>query len=187
MTRTDTGVDRAAAVRRALRELVAENGLHGASMSSVARRAGVATGTAYVHYESKDDLVYATYVEAKTELGEAVAAAVDPAAPPEERFHQIWRAVYDHLSTDPARARFLSQIEESPYSRRAHELVMAEGDRLSEEASRSDMVSLLVPLPFDILFSLGLGPAIRLVASGIELSDGELETLIDSCWKAITV
>jgi AcrR family transcriptional regulator len=41
--------DRAAAVRAALRTLVAERGFHGASMGAVAREAGVATGTAYVH------------------------------------------------------------------------------------------------------------------------------------------
>ena len=39
---TPTRVDRAALVRQAFLELVAERGFHGASMSSVAQRAGVA-------------------------------------------------------------------------------------------------------------------------------------------------
>ena len=60
-------VDRAAAVRQALRTLVAQNGFHGASMSAVAAEAGVATGTAYTHYASKDELVLATYLETKAE------------------------------------------------------------------------------------------------------------------------
>jgi AcrR family transcriptional regulator len=54
-------VDRAAAVRGAVRTLVARNGFHGASMSAVASQAGVATGTAYTHYASKDELVLAAY------------------------------------------------------------------------------------------------------------------------------
>ena len=41
--------DRPAAIRRALRDLVAERGFHGASMGAVAKEAGVAAGTAYVH------------------------------------------------------------------------------------------------------------------------------------------
>ncbi|MGZ4707901.1 MAG: TetR/AcrR family transcriptional regulator, partial [Acidimicrobiales bacterium] len=70
MTRSGTRaaapvVDRAAAVRAALRTLVARNGFHGASMSAVAAEAGVGTGTAYVHYASKDELVLATYLEVK--------------------------------------------------------------------------------------------------------------------------
>ena len=47
-----TGSERAARIRRALVELVAEHGLHGAGMSAVANRAGVGTGTAYVYYAS---------------------------------------------------------------------------------------------------------------------------------------
>ncbi|MGD2044134.1 MAG: helix-turn-helix domain-containing protein, partial [Acidimicrobiia bacterium] len=62
---TTTRVDRAALVRRAMVEVVAEQGLNGASMSLVAKRAGVATGTPYVHYDSKDDLLIASFVEAK--------------------------------------------------------------------------------------------------------------------------
>ena len=76
-------VDRAALVRRALIELVAANGFRGTSMSAVAERAGVATGTAYVHYGSKDDLVLAAYREVKAELGIAALAAVDRVAIPE--------------------------------------------------------------------------------------------------------
>ena len=47
-------VDRPALIRKALRDLVAERGFHGASMGAVAQVAGVATGTAYVHYVSKE-------------------------------------------------------------------------------------------------------------------------------------
>lgn len=62
---TSTKVDRAGLVRRAVVELVAERGIHGTSMSRVAERAGVATGTAYVHYESKEELLIAAFVETK--------------------------------------------------------------------------------------------------------------------------
>ena len=61
--------DRAAAVRSALRRLVADQGLQGASMAAIAKQAGVATGTAYVHYPSKDELLLAAYVELKADLG----------------------------------------------------------------------------------------------------------------------
>ena len=108
-------VDRPAAIRQALRDLVAERGFHGASMSAVATAAGVATGTAYVHYESKADLVLATYLEIKQQLGDAVVAEIDPKAGVEARYRQMWLATYRYLIAQPERARFLSQLEESPY------------------------------------------------------------------------
>ncbi len=61
-----------------MRHVVASKGFHGASMGAVAAAAGVATGTAYVYYASKDELIVATYVETKRELGDsAVAHPVD--------------------------------------------------------------------------------------------------------------
>ncbi|MEN8234376.1 MAG: helix-turn-helix domain-containing protein [Actinomycetota bacterium] len=96
-------MDRPAAIRRALRDLVAEHGFHGASMSAVAETAGVATGTAYVHYASKEELVYATYLEVKRELSDAVMGKVNVEADPRDRYRQIWMAAYDHLSEQPKR------------------------------------------------------------------------------------
>ncbi|MGI9528959.1 MAG: TetR family transcriptional regulator, partial [Acidimicrobiia bacterium] len=63
-------------------------------MSAVATEAGVATGTAYVHYESKDDLVLATYVEIKSELGDAALVGYDPDAAPAARYRHLVRGAY---------------------------------------------------------------------------------------------
>lgn len=183
---TLTNTDRPAAIRRALRDLVSERGFHGTSMSAVAQTAGVATGTAYVHYESKEELVYATYLEIKRELGEAVLDATDIDARPRERFAQIWKATYRHLMAEPERARFIVQLEVSPFHHAAHERLLQVGDPLSEQAARPDLVKLLVPLPLEVLAALSIGLIARLVATGVTLSAGELETIINSSWKAIT-
>ena len=80
----------------------------------------MATGTIYVHYGSKDELILATHHEVKQELGRAAAAALNPADLPAERFRLLWRSTYGHLAHDPDRARFLVQIESSPYSVALH-------------------------------------------------------------------
>ena len=87
---TSTRIDRPAAIRKAMRDLVAENGFHGSSMAAVAKAAGVATGTAYVHYESKEELVYATYLEIKSDLATAVTELLDDDVAPAERYRQMW-------------------------------------------------------------------------------------------------
>ncbi len=182
-----TTVDRPAAIRRALRDLVAERGFHGASMGAVAKEAGVAAGTAYVHYESKDELVYATYLEIKHRLSEEVLPQVDLEAAPEERFVQLWTAIYRHYRAEPARAGFLAQLEASPFYAEASKRLEESGDRLLVEATRPDLVELLVDLPMEVIAALTLGVAVRLVASGIELSDTEIEVVAEACWRAVTV
>ncbi len=182
-----TTVDRPAAIRRALRNLVAERGFHGASMGAVAKEAGVAAGTAYVHYESKEELVYATYLEIKRALSDEVLPQVDLEAAPKQRFVELWTGIYHHCRAEPARAGFLAQLEASPFYGEASKRLEESGDRLLEEATRPDLVELLVDLPMDVIATLTLGVAVRLVASGIELSADQLETVAEACWRAVTV
>jgi AcrR family transcriptional regulator len=182
-----TALDRAAAVRRALRTLVAQRGFHGASMSAVAVEAGVATGTAYTHYASKNELVLATYIETKAELAVAATAGLDASAAPVERFRSIWLATYRHLSANRDHALFLLQVDSSPYRAAAHEAVMAgEGDALMAEAASPDIAARLVPLPLEVLYELGLGPAVRLAARGADLTDADLGAVADACWRAVS-
>jgi AcrR family transcriptional regulator len=183
---TAAPVDRAAAVRGALRTLVARNGFHGASMSAVARAAGVATGTAYTHYASKDDLVLATYREAKARLGVAAMAGLDAGAGPGEQFRGVWLAAYRHLRANPDHARFLLQVDHSPYRGAAHQAVIAAGDPLAAWAARPGIAARLLPLPLEVIYELGLSPAVRLAAGGTELTGPQLDQIARACWRAVS-
>lgn len=178
--------DRPAAIRKALRDLVAERGFHGASMGAVAKEAGVATGTAYVHYESKEELVYATYLELKAELGAAVLAGYDESAIPRERWRHVLTTAYTFMAQEPERARFLTQLEESPFYEKAHSRLVAAGDPLGEIARSEDLVDLLVPLPYEVIYTLSLGVAVRLIAAGVQLKPKEVELLVEATWRAVT-
>jgi len=49
--------DKRAEIIRAALELIAEHGFHGAPMAMIAEKAGVAAGTIYRYFESKDVLI----------------------------------------------------------------------------------------------------------------------------------
>ena len=181
----DVAPDRAALVRAALRRLVARQGFHGTSMAAIAAEAGVATGTAYVHYESKDDLVVAAYVEAKRHLGEAGAARVDGGTP-DEVFDAVWHGVLDHLRADPDRARFLLQVDASPYARTAHDAALAaDGDPLLETLAGTGVLDRLVDLPDAVLYDLAVGPLLRAVAAERSLDATQVATMARACWRAV--
>jgi hypothetical protein len=48
------------------------------------------------------------------------------------------------------------------------------------------MAAELLPLPLEVLFDLGLAPAIRLVSAGVELEPDDLRAVAHACWRAIT-
>lgn len=182
MSPSATKVDRASRVRRALVELVAENGFRGTSMAAVADRADVATGTAYVHYGSKDELVLAAYAEIKQDLTRSASTATGTGT---DLFKGMWRKMYDHLADDPVRAQFLIQVESSPYAAAAHAKALDELG-IEEDAQFAALQKDLVDLPPLVLWDLGMGPAIRAVAFGTELKAAELEELGAACWRAVS-
>jgi AcrR family transcriptional regulator len=179
-------MDRAAAVRSALRTLVARSGFHGASMSAVASEADVATGTAYTHYASKDDLVLAAYCEAKAQLAVAATVGLDAGAEVGTRFRSVWLAAYRHLKANPDHARFLLQVDHSPYRSAAHQATFAIGDPLVAQAATPDIAARLLPLPLEVIYELGLSPAVRLAADSTELTDEQLNEIAGACWRAIS-
>ena len=155
-------------------------------MGAIAKVAGVATGTAYVHYESKEELVYATYLELKAELGAAVLADFDATAVPSERWRHLLTRSYAFLSEEPERARFLTQLEESPYYEEAHSRLAAAGDPLAAMGRSDDLTELLVSLPYEAIYALSFGVAVRLTAAGVQLEPEEIDTLVNATWRAVT-
>ncbi len=156
-------------------------------MGAVAREAGVATGTAYVHYASKDELVIAAYLESKRNLGEAAVAAAARAEDAPDVFEAMWLGIYGHLAADPGEARFLIQVEGSPYAEAAHEAAMArDDDPLMAAAAAPEIADRLERLPLEVLYEIGLAPAVRLAARGPALSRAELERTAGACWRAVS-
>jgi lactam utilization protein B len=95
----------------------------------------------------------------------------------------VWRRLWSRLGDEPALARFLTQIDESPLRVRAHQALPDDEpfNRLAME-----MAPHLVALPIEIIYELGLAPAIRLAASNMPLDEDQLGSVIASCWRAIS-
>jgi hypothetical protein len=77
------------------------------------------------------------------------------------------------------------QVDYSPYKAAAH-AALPDDDPLTAEASEPDIAARLAPLPLDVLYEIGIGPAVRLAAAATELSDGELDAIAGACWRAVS-
>ena len=135
----------------------------------------------------EDELVLAAYLETKLRLGEAAAAELDLLAAPELQFRALWLGAHRHLAADPGEARFLIQVDGSPYAEVAHTTAMERGDDpLVRAAEQPAMAARLLPLPLEVLYELGMAPAVRLAARELPLSTRELDLIAAACWRAIT-
>jgi AcrR family transcriptional regulator len=178
-------LDRALAVREAIVAVVAQRGLETTTMAAVAAEAGVATGTAYVHYPSKDELLIGGYVHVKQQLGAAATAGLTDDMTARQRFERVWHQAHEHLRRNPDQARFLVQFEHSSLGAIAHARMADEHDPLTEATAA--LLDAFVPLPPMVLYDLALGPVVRLVASGQHVDDATLDQLCDACWRAVAL
>lgn len=107
--------------------IILEQGFSGLRMSDVAKAAGVATGTIYIYFQNKHELINSLYLHLKRSKAEQMFAGYDPAMPFMAGFRTLWFAYLDTTLNHPEESAFLEQYYRSPFIEKAHR---EEADRL---------------------------------------------------------
>ncbi len=88
------------ALLRAAIDIFAERGYFNAQVADVARRAGVAAGTVYLYFRSKDDLLVSIFEKTMREAIEDGRACIVPLRDPVEQLRAIARVHLDRMGRD---------------------------------------------------------------------------------------
>ncbi|MGN9907641.1 TetR/AcrR family transcriptional regulator [Phytohabitans sp. LJ34] len=144
-----------------------ENTFAGSSMADVAQRAGVAVGSIYRHFPSKDSLGSSVYQLWKGRALSATVAAVDPAAPSRTAFGQIWRALTRFAAEHPDAFAFLEYQQHEAYldetgQAAAHGLTTFARDFVV----RGQQAGEIRPGPPDMLIALAYGALVGFTRQG---------------------
>jgi TetR/AcrR family transcriptional repressor of multidrug resistance operon len=110
--------DKKRAIFKSTLELVKDNGFHGTPMSLIAKKAGVAAGTIYVYFESKDALMIELFSYIRAKMIEAILVDDNEDADFKERFFSIWLNHCFFYINNPDMVYFLEQYTNSPYYHR---------------------------------------------------------------------
>lgn len=108
-----------AILKTALNMIEAE-GLAGLKMSDLAKRAGVATGTLYIYYPSKDAIVQSLYSFVFGQLSLDVLREIQPAVGLKEQLRLISFNYLNKFITYPEHRIFIEQYLRSPYAQEEH-------------------------------------------------------------------
>lgn len=96
--------DKKQALLDAATSAIAQSGI-AASTALIARSAGVAEGTLFRYFATKDDLLNALYLHLKTGLCEAMKAGLVDTEVPKDFTHSIWNSYIDWGATRPDTTR----------------------------------------------------------------------------------
>jgi AcrR family transcriptional regulator len=179
------------AIIQATLELVTEHGFHGAPMAMVAERAGVAAGTIYRFFESKEVLIDAAYKEVEDRLLKKVLEDYPEQGTPREKFTHLARVLVEQWLAYPVEFTFLQQFHNSPYgvAVRREKLQGHAQDVCHSVFAEALEQQAVKDLPIPVLFALAIGPLIYICRDHglgfFDADNGLLQQAIESCWSAV--
>src|ERR1700676_2300654 len=93
--------------------LFAERGLTAATTSEISKQAGVAEGTLFTYFETKDDLINALYREIKLELADAMMSDFPRKMNVRARLRHVWDRYVNWGFANPRQRKVLAQLQVS--------------------------------------------------------------------------
>jgi AcrR family transcriptional regulator len=102
--------DKRNAILDAATRLFAERGLTAAPTSEISKQAGVAEGTLFTYFRTKDDLINALYREIKLELADAMMSDFPRKKNVGTRLRHVWDRHVDWGIANPKQQKVLAQL-----------------------------------------------------------------------------
>jgi AcrR family transcriptional regulator len=105
--------DKRNAILDAATRLFAERGFAGAPTSEISKRAGVAEGTLFAYFKSKNDLINVLYREIKLELADAMMSDFPRKKNVRTRLQHVWNRYVEWGIANPEQRKVLAQLQVS--------------------------------------------------------------------------
>jgi AcrR family transcriptional regulator len=102
--------DKYNALLLAAEQVFAQRGLAAAPTSAISKQAGVAEGTLFTYFRTKDELVNALYRSIKLDLADALMTRFPRTGPIRDRLEYLWNAFVDWGVANPRRLNVLDQL-----------------------------------------------------------------------------
>ena len=102
--------DKRNAILDAATRLFAERGLTAAPTSEISKQAGVAEGTLFTYFETKDDLINALYREIKLELADAMMSDFPRKKNVRTKLQHVWDRYVNWGIANPNQRKVLAQL-----------------------------------------------------------------------------
>ena len=190
--RAEASAERRDAILDAALECFVTRGFHGTAVPLVAKGAGIAAGTIYHYFPSKEAMVNALYRKWKGEIARRVLTAFPQGAPVREQFQVMWREMVDFALAHPSAFAFLELHHHRSY---------LDAESLAMENSLKDFGAMMVMRaqeegvvkagPTALLMELVFGAFIGMMRAHWEgrvaLTPDEREFAQQACWDAIAV
>ncbi|MGA9189758.1 MAG: TetR/AcrR family transcriptional regulator [Methanosarcina sp.] len=107
--------DKRTAIMEAALKLFTERGFQGTSTAQISKEAGVATGTLFNYFPTKEDLINSLYFEVKDRLSSSMGKEIETESIFQERVRRLWSNSINWGIDNQEEFLFVGQFCSSPY------------------------------------------------------------------------
>lgn len=173
-------------------DLVSELGLHEASINLVIKKSGIAAGTIYHYFKSKEELIDTLYSELKEEMGKAIIQNINEQLNYKEKFFLIWKNLFYFYINNPKKFEFIEHYANSPLIQKEIKEINQRHYQPAIDFFESGVqLGVFRKMPIFLLINLVFGNISTFVKmillEEIELSDYLLNQSIQSSWDSIKI
>nr|XP_060149203.1 HTH-type transcriptional repressor FatR-like [Globicephala melas] len=153
-------------------------------MSKIAKLAGVAPGTIYIYFESKQELVNKLYLYIKTDIASIAFKGFDESQSVEEGFKTIWYNVAKYKKKNIKEAMFSSLCDITPMIEKGWE---QKGLELLEPLAklwiRGQKEGIIKNVPMQLLYAFSMSPLSYLISEHQDKNIKLTKELIDHSYR----
>lgn len=180
--------DKRSALLQAALELFAENGFNGSPTALIAKRAGVANGTLFFHFNNKEELIHELFREVRAKLEKTVSENFQAEMPVRERFLQTFSKLLRYFLENPEEFKLAEQYHFSPFSERGCSTT-GENEALRNLLIEAREQQFIKDAPLLFLEAVAFGPIAFLAKEyanrGTPIDDEIVQLTIEACWDGL--
>lgn len=179
------------AIYKATLTLVKDRGLAGITMCDISKEASIATGTLYIYFKNKDELIKALFTECRIKSAHCYFEGIDEQLPFEQRMKKLFRNIVCYKMKHFEVSAFLEQSYHSPYvgliDLKKKQKAMSPLHEIIEEGIETKKIKgietrLLVSYLFGIVNEI----VKRAYFSNKKLTDSDIEEVYTMFWDGIS-
>ncbi len=186
------GEDKRTAILKATMKLITEHGFHATPMSMIAKQAGVAAGTIYNYFPSKEVLINQLYAELKQKMGAALLQNYEESGNLRDRFFRYYRNLFQYFIENPEEFMFLEQYANSPFITQ----LAGEGNKhfygpISDFLAGGIEVGILRTMEIELMTALVYGHVVAVaklhLSAELLITEERLAQSVQSCWDSVKI
>ncbi len=181
--------DKRAALLRAALELFAENGFNGSSTALIAKRAGVASGTLFLYFKTKEDLIRELFHEVRGRIAGMAFENWSERLPIRERFFRALSGILRFALDNPREFKFMEQYHFSPLCERDCRTTTGENETIRNLLLEAREQGMIKDLPIVLLEAIAFGPLMAIAKEhathGIPVDETTVGQIVQASWDAL--